>query len=62
MPVTIVAMRLPYHLMAITQASTFICAYSILEPSMQATAKALFDQNAMTGHLPVTIPGVEMMV
>jgi beta-N-acetylhexosaminidase len=56
-PVILVAMRLPYDLMAFPQASTFVCTYSILEPSMRATAKALFGLREMTGRLPVTIPG-----
>jgi beta-N-acetylhexosaminidase len=56
-PVIIVAMRLPYDLMAFPDASTFVCTYSILEPSMRAAAKALFGHSEMTGRLPVTIPG-----
>jgi beta-N-acetylhexosaminidase len=57
MPVIVVAMRLPYDLVAFPHASTFVCTYSILEPSMRAAAKALFGLFEMTGHLPVTIPG-----
>ena len=57
-PVIIVAMRLPYDLAAFPQASTFICTYSILEPSMRAAAKALFGFGEMNGRLPVSIPGV----
>ncbi len=56
-PVIIVAMRLPYDLSAFPQASTFVCTYSILEPSMRAVARALFGFGAMTGQLPVVIPG-----
>lgn len=57
-PVIVVAMRLPYDLMAFPQVSTYICTYSILEPSMQAAAKALFGFGEMTGRLPVSIPGL----
>jgi len=57
-PVMIVAMRLPYDLAAFPQASTFICTYSILEPSMRAVAKALFGFGEMNGRLPVSIPGL----
>ena len=57
-PVIIVAMRLPYDLAAFPQASTYVCTYSILEPSMRAVAKAIFGHKEMTGHLPVSIPGL----
>jgi beta-N-acetylhexosaminidase len=57
-PVIIVAMRLPYDLAAFPQAPTFLCTYSILEPSMRAAAKALFDFGGMKGLLPVSIPGL----
>lgn len=57
-PVIVVAMRLPYDLAAFPQASTFICTYSILEPSMRATARALFGFGSMEGRLPVSIPGL----
>jgi beta-N-acetylhexosaminidase len=55
-PLIIIAMRLPYDLMAFPEAPTYVCTYSILEPSMQAVARALFGQAGMTGQLPVTIP------
>ncbi len=57
-PVIVVAMRLPYDLAAFPQASTFVCTYSILEPSMRAAACALFGYREMTGQLPVSIPGL----
>jgi beta-N-acetylhexosaminidase len=57
-PVIVVAMRLPYDLAAFPQASTFVCTYSILEPSMRAVARALFGFGKMTGQLPVSIPGL----
>ncbi len=55
-PVIVVAMRLPYDLSVFPQASTFVCTYSILEPSMKAVARALFGRGEMKGQLPVTIP------
>lgn len=58
-PVIIIALRLPYDLAAFPQASTFVCTYSIQEPSMRAVAKAVFGQGEMTGRLPVSIPGLE---
>jgi beta-N-acetylhexosaminidase len=54
----VIAMRLPYDLAVIPQASTYICTYSILEPSMRAVAKAIFGHSEITGRLPVSIPGV----
>ncbi|MCC6259989.1 MAG: glycoside hydrolase family 3 protein [Anaerolineales bacterium] len=57
-PLIVVAMRLPYDLAAVPHVSTYLCTYSILEPSMQAAAKALFGHNPMTGQLPVSIPGM----
>ncbi|MBN2678351.1 MAG: hypothetical protein JXR32_09870, partial [Anaerolineaceae bacterium] len=55
-PLIVIAMRLPYDLMVFPDVSTYLCTYSILEPSMQAVARALFGQAAMPGQLPVTIP------
>lgn len=57
-PAVIVAMRLPYDLAAFPQAPTFVCTYSILEPSMRAAARALFGVGEMKGVLPVSIPGL----
>ncbi len=58
-PLIVVALRLPYDLAAFPMVSTYLCTYSILEPSMRALAGALFGQAPMTGRLPVTIPGIE---
>ena len=55
-PLIIIAMRLPYDLMAFPEAPTYLCTYSILEPSMRAVAGALFGQVGIPGQLPVTIP------
>lgn len=56
--VIVIAMRLPYDLAVFPEAPTYICTYSILEPSMRAVAKAIFGFKEMTGHLPVSIPGL----
>lgn len=56
--VVTLAMRLPYDLAAFPQASTFLCTYSILEPSMRAAARALFGFGEAKGRLPVSIPGL----
>ncbi len=58
LPTVVVAMRLPYDLASFPQAQTFVCTYSILEPSMRAVAAALFGRKPYLGHLPVTIPGL----
>ncbi|MBL8050584.1 MAG: glycoside hydrolase family 3 C-terminal domain-containing protein [Anaerolineales bacterium] len=55
-PTIVIAMRLPYDLAVIPQVSTFLCTYSILEPSMKAVAKAIFGRSQITGQLPVSIP------
>lgn len=57
-PVIIVPMRLPYDISTFPRASTVVCTYSILEPSMEAVAKALFGFGRMEGQLPVSIPGL----
>ena len=51
-----VALRMPYDLAVYPAASTYVCTYSILPPSMEALAEALFGRIAFTGSLPVTIP------
>lgn len=55
-PVIIMAMRLPYDLAAFPQASTFVCTYGILEPSIRAAARVLFGVGEMKGRLTVSIP------
>lgn len=55
-PAVVVALRLPYDLAAFPEASTYVCTYSILDPSMHALASALFGQSPFLGHLPVSIP------
>ena len=57
-PTVIVALRLPYDLRVLPQANTYICTYSILEPSLRALAKALFGEIAFEGQPPVSIPGL----
>jgi beta-N-acetylhexosaminidase len=51
-----VALRLPCDLASFPQAPTYVCTYSILEPSMKALASALFGTNKFHGKLPVSIP------
>jgi len=51
-----VALRMPYDLAAYPAAPTCACTYSILPPSMDAFADALFGKIAFAGRLPVSIP------
>ena len=57
-PTVVAALRMPYDLIAFPEAPTYLCAYSILEPSMIALAQALWGQARFQGHLPVSIPGL----
>lgn len=54
-PAVIVSLRLPHDLRAFPSASTYVCTYSILEPSMQALAQCLWGQIPFSGQLPVSI-------
>ncbi|MGW8145090.1 MAG: glycoside hydrolase family 3 N-terminal domain-containing protein [Anaerolineales bacterium] len=58
LPTVVVALRLPYDLVEFPEARTYVCTYSILEPSMKALAKALFGEIDFQGQLPVSIPGL----
>jgi len=55
-PTVTVALRLPYDLQVYPAASTHLCTYSILEPSMDALAEALWGETPFKGRLPVSIP------
>jgi beta-N-acetylhexosaminidase len=57
-PTVTVAMRTPWDLAAYPRATTHVCTYGILPPSMDALAAALFGAIPFRGRLPVTIPGV----
>lgn len=57
-PLIAVALRMPYDLAAYPSAPTYLCAYSILPPAMDALAEALWGRAALGGRLPVSIPGM----
>jgi beta-N-acetylhexosaminidase len=57
-PSVVVALRLPYDLTVFPEVGTYVCTYSILEPSVEALAKALFGEIEFVGKLPVSIPGL----
>jgi beta-N-acetylhexosaminidase len=51
-----IALRIPYDVVVYPRVSTYICAYSLQQPSLQAVAKALWGQLPFRGQLPVEIP------
>jgi beta-N-acetylhexosaminidase len=53
-----VALRHPYDLAAYPAVASYLCTYSILQPSMEALADALLGRLKCRGKLPVTIPGL----
>jgi beta-N-acetylhexosaminidase len=55
-PLIAVALRTPYDLAAFPGVQTYVCTYSIQEPSMVALAKVLWGQAPFRGHLPASIP------
>ncbi len=57
-PMVVVGLRLPYDLQAYPTVSTYLCTYSILAPSMEMLAKALWGRIPIRGRLPVSIPGL----
>jgi beta-N-acetylhexosaminidase len=57
-PTITVALRLPYDLQAYPAAPTYLCTYSILEPSMRMLAQALWGKIPFGGRLPVSIPNM----
>jgi beta-N-acetylhexosaminidase len=57
-PVTLVALGNPYLARSFPNASAYMTTYSPTPTSETALAKALFGEIAITGRLPVSIPGV----
>ncbi|HZI37476.1 MAG TPA: glycoside hydrolase family 3 N-terminal domain-containing protein [Acidimicrobiia bacterium] len=55
-PVVSVALRTPFDLAAYPRATTHLCTYSILPPSMDALADVLFGVEPTRGRLPAAIP------
>jgi beta-N-acetylhexosaminidase len=54
-PVVAVALRLPYDLQAYPAAGTYVCTYSLQDPSLAALADALFGKGEFRGRLPVSV-------
>jgi beta-N-acetylhexosaminidase len=57
-PTVTVAMRTPYDLADYPAAGTHLCTYSIVPASVEALVDALLGRGAITGRLPVDIPGL----
>ena len=56
-PVVLVSFGDPYSVRGMTQPAAYMVAYSPAEASQQAAAAALTGRAAVSGRLPVTIPG-----
>jgi beta-N-acetylhexosaminidase len=57
-PVTLVSLGNPYLARSFPNASAYLTTYSPTPTSETALAKALFGEIAITGRLPVSIPGI----
>jgi beta-N-acetylhexosaminidase len=57
-PVLLAALGNPYLVRGFPNVAAYLTTYSPTPTSETALAKALFGEIAITGHLPVTIPGV----
>jgi beta-N-acetylhexosaminidase len=59
-PVVTVGFGSPYLVEHFPQAETWLAAFGISDVAQISIARALFGQIAVRGHLPVTVPGVQM--
>jgi beta-N-acetylhexosaminidase len=59
-PVVTLCLGSPYLIERFPQAQTWLAAFGISDVAQISLAHALFGQIPIRGHLPVTIPGVEM--
>jgi beta-N-acetylhexosaminidase len=57
-PVALIAMGSPYVVTSAPKAAAILATFSPTVPSEVSAIKALFGEIPITGHLPVTIPGV----
>jgi beta-N-acetylhexosaminidase len=57
-PVALVALGNPYLLRSFPGVAAYMATFSTVPPSELAAIKALLGETAITGHLPVTIPGL----
>jgi beta-glucosidase-like glycosyl hydrolase/CubicO group peptidase (beta-lactamase class C family) len=59
-PVITLGLGSPYLIERFPQAQTWLAAFGISDVAQISLARALFGQIPVRGHLPVTIPGVDM--
>ncbi len=59
-PVITVAFGSPYLIERFSQAETWLAAFGISDVAQISAARALFGQIPVRGHLPVTVPGVNL--
>ena len=59
-PVITVAFGSPYLVERFPQAETWLAAFGISDVAQISAARALFGEIAVRGHLPVTVPGVNL--
>jgi len=57
-PVALIALGNPYLVRSFPKAAAFLLTFSTVPPSESAAVAALFGEIPISGHLPVTIPGV----
>ena len=59
-PVITAAMGSPYLIERFPQAETWLSAFGISDVAQISIARAIFGEIPVQGHLPVTIPGIEL--
>src|SRR4029077_14626771 len=59
-PVITVGFGSPYLIERFSQAETWLAAFGISDVAQISAARPLFGEIPVRGHLPVTIPGVDM--
>ena len=57
-PVVLIALGNPYLVRSFPRAAALLLTFSTVPPSETAAVKALFGESAISGHTPVSIPGV----
>jgi beta-N-acetylhexosaminidase len=59
-PVITLGLGSPYLIERFPQAATWLAAFGISDVAQISIARALFGQIPIRGHLPVTVPGIDM--
>lgn len=57
-PVTMISLGNPYLLRSFPNVASYMATFSTVPVSETAAVKALFGESPITGHLPVSIPGI----